>query len=408
MSPPGAGLSNDSRMMHEGFAFSAAAADGRLEQGWMAATSREAAAEQLARKGLLAVRLTAARGDGAQRHAADHAELALVLRMLSDLLGAGLPAARALAAMEGLAPDRWRAALPGVTQSVREGQSLARALADAPLAIPPMVTGILQAGERGGGLAAALGHAAEICEDHAATRAAIRSALAYPTVLGISGSAAVGLLVAVVLPKFAAILGELGQSLPPATRFVLDVATVTRTAAIPGALVVLLAIVIWRVVTSRPDGLRQWHALLLRLPVVGPIRHASATARVCVALSALLESGVPIAPALAHAGAAADDRELSARLASVRQDVEHGERLSGALQKRKAFTDVARQLIQAGESAGTVPSLLRHAARIERDRTVRHTRAAVALVEPVLILTFGAIVAIVAGALLQALYSVRP
>lgn len=395
-------------MSAAGFSYRAARADGRLEKGRLSAASREAAVDQLARQGLMAVELVSSPDDGIGARGFNPAELALVLRMLSDLLGAGLPLARALVALERMAPDRWRPMLPDVRQAVREGRSLARALADAPLSIPPMVIGIVQAGERGGGLAAALGHAADICEEHAATRAAIRNALAYPLILALSGTAAVALLVGVVLPKFAAILADMGQSLPPTTHLVLGAAAVVRSAAIPAAIAAVVIVIGWRSWTARPAGRRSWHAMLLAVPVVGEIRHASATARVCVALSALLQSGVPIAPALAHASAAAADAELSARLAAARTDVEHGACLSRALRDRAAFTETARQLVQAGEEAGTLPSLLRHAARLERDRSTRRTRAAVAIVEPVLILSFGGLVALVAAALLQALYSVRP
>src|SRR5207237_80963 len=70
------------------------------------------------------------------------ADLALGLRILGDLLESGLPVARALHAFQDLAPRGWREALPSVRQSVREGKSLAAALSDAPIDIPPLVIGI--------------------------------------------------------------------------------------------------------------------------------------------------------------------------------------------------------------------------------------------------------------------------
>jgi general secretion pathway protein F len=66
------------------------------------------------------------------------------------------------------------------------------------------------------------------------------------------------------------------------------------------------------------------------------------------------------------------------------------------------------RLVGAGEETGRLAELLEHAARIERERAQDITRAAVRLLEPGLILVFGALVALVAAALLQAVYSVRP
>jgi general secretion pathway protein F len=92
----------------------------------------------------------------------------------------------------------------------------------------------------------------------------------------------------------------------------------------------------------------------------------------------------------------------------ARTDVEHGGRLSDALAARDAATPVVHRLVRAGEESGRLATMLAHAARLERDRAARDVRNAVRLLEPLLIVGFGGLVALVAAALFQALYSVRP
>ena len=73
-------------------------------------------------------------------------QLALGLRILADLFDAGLSITRVLATFDGLAPPEWKPGLPALHAAVREGRSFAHALDDAPIAIPPLVTGMLAAG----------------------------------------------------------------------------------------------------------------------------------------------------------------------------------------------------------------------------------------------------------------------
>jgi general secretion pathway protein F len=344
----------------------------------------------------------------ARRRPLSSSDFALGLRVLANLLEAGLPMSRALAAFSELAPAGWTPGLESLRDQVRQGQSLAEALARSPLEIPQLVVGIVQAGEAGSGVAAAVRSAAELTEHAAATRAMIRGALAYPAILATVGVASVGLLVGVVLPRFALILADLGQSLPSSTRFVLQAAAAARAGVLPALASVGMLFAVWRSWTSSVEGRARWHAVLLRLPGVGTVRRAAATARACSAAAALLRSGVALSDTLRHASAATGDAALAKRLLEAREQVLMGQRIARALEDANALTPAAVRLVRAGEETGRLTELLEHAARIERDRAQDITKAAVRLLEPGLILGFGALVAVVAAALLQAVYSVRP
>ena len=66
------------------------------------------------------------------------------------------------------------------------------------------------------------------------------------------------------------------------------------------------------------------------------------------------------------------------------------------------------RLIRAGEETGRLAPMLAQAAKLEAGRAEQGVRAAVRVVEPALIIVFGGMVALVAAALLQSVYSVRP
>ena len=95
-------------------------------------------------------------------------------------------------------------------------------------------------------------------------------------------------------------------------------------------------------------------------------------------------------------------------LLAAREHVVHGERVSRALHVMGAMTETTVRLVRAGEESGRLAQMLGHAATIEQERAEQRVRGVVRLLEPALILMFGGIVAFVAAALLQAVYSVRP
>jgi general secretion pathway protein F len=189
---------------------------------------------------------------------------------------------------------------------------------------------------------------------------------------------------------------------------VLAAADAVRAGWLPALGVAAVLTAAWRLWTASQPGREQWHALLLDLPLVGRARLAAATGRFASALAALLESGVPIAPALAHAGRAAGDAAVEARVRSARDAVLGGQRLSAALEGEGAVTPTAMRLVRAGEETGRLAAMLTQAGRVESARAAQLVQGAVRVIEPTLIVAFGGLVALVAAALLQAVYSVRP
>lgn len=390
------------------YAYRAARADGAIERGVLSVESHDAATSALMDRGLFPMEVRLERASTNAKRALPPDDLAVGLRVLASLLEANVPLARALGMLDDLVPTSWTSVLGSITESIRSGHSLASALSSAPASFPPMVLGMLQAGEGGSGLATAVRRAADLTESTARTRAAIRSALAYPIILAFAGSASIALLVGVVLPRFGAILSDLGQPLPTTTRIALELANFARVAALPAFALLLVSIFLWRAWTGTADGARRWASMMLAVPAIGAIRRSSATARACAALSALLESGVPFAQALVHGARASGDAEMSARILVARESIIGGQSVATSLGAQQALTPTAVRLARAGEETGRLADMLAHAATLEAEAASRSTKTLVGILEPAMILIFGTIVAFVAASLLQAIYSVRP
>jgi type II secretory pathway component PulF len=388
------------------FKYRAAQPDGTLLNGTMLAADERTAVDALHARGLYPIEVSLARFKSS-RSAPRASDVAPGLRVLANLLAADIPMSRTLATFEELAPKSWAAAAAAIRERVRTGGRLADGLRD-DAGLSPVLAGIIAAGESSGDLAPAVLRSAELAEENASLRSAVRGALVYPAILLVAGACSVGLLVGVVLPRFATILADTGQEPPPLTQLVLHVTAAIQHNAISGAILAILGVVGWRIWTRTANGGVIWNALLLRFPGVGGIRRSAATSRVCTAMAALLDSGVPAAVSLGRAATAAGDAAIESRLATARAGVTRGESLGLALEESSALTIAAVRLVRAGEESGRVSAMFLHAARIEGERARELTRGAVRLVEPSLILVFGALVALIAGALLQAVVFTSP
>jgi type II secretory pathway component PulF len=388
------------------FRYRAARQDGKVLRGTIVATDESSVVDTLHSQGLFPIEVVVSRFAGS--HSAPRAsEIAPGLRVLANLLAADIPMSRTLSTFTELAPASWTAAAAAIKERVRTGGRLADGLRD-DARLPVVLVGIIAAGESSGDLAPAVLRSAEIAEESASLKSAVRGALVYPAILLVAGACSVGLLVSVVLPRFAAILADTGQVPPPLTQFVMRATSVIEYNAIPVALFAVIGLFAWQVWATSPQGSVIWNGILLRVPGVGVVRRSAATSRVCTAMAALLDSGVPAAISLGRAATAAADSAIESRLSAARAGITRGESLGLALEESSALTIAAVRLVRAGEESGRVSAMFLHAARIESERAREMTRSAVRLVEPVLILVFGAIVAVIAGALLQAVYAIHP
>jgi len=389
------------------YAYRAAATDGRMVAGSLSATDVAAAAAMLRVKGLFALELSeqvAATGG----RPASRRQLAIVFRSLAALVGAGVPLEKALAATLPSATGPLVPALERWRQALHEGASLSGAMAEPAGFIPPVVVGMLRAGERGSQLDLALEQVAGHLEQEAELRARVGQALAYPMLVAGAGVISVAVIATLVLPKFALLLSDLGQHLPPTTRLLLDLSDFLRRDGlwllIAGAASVA-ALISW---LRTPLGAAWATAQLLELPLIGPLRLSLATARLGRALGAMLRTGLPILAALDAARDAIGDTTLAARVGRARERVAGGATLTSALEHEAACAPGALPVLAVGEASGQLALMATRAGDLAADEAARRLATLVSLLEPALIVAFGGMVAFVAAALLQAVYALRP
>jgi type II secretory pathway component PulF len=390
------------------FAYRAARADGTVFRGSQTASDAAEVQASLARDGFFPLDIRQQREEPSRSRQLRARHLAVAVRGLATLTAAGVSLDRAIAATAAMAPDPVGRVLIGVHASVQNGQSLSRALAEAGGAVPPMTVGLISAGERAGRLSIALEQAATQLESDADLGSRLRQALAYPIILCVGGAFSLAIIVTTVLPRFAALLSDLGQELPTSTRLLLLLPRILASIW-PFVLIATAAGMIWWRAWSRTEtGGRHWHGFLLKIPGVGTLRHLIGTARISRALGGGLEAGLPLVAALEAAKEAAGDRALSERLGRVRERVIQGEGLASTFRAERLLVPNCLELVDIGEQSGRLAEFTSRAGDLAASEVDRALKTMLALLEPVLVVVFGGVIALVAAAMLQAVYALRP
>jgi len=381
------------------FHFEASNAAGRIEQGLIEADSARAARTSLRARGLVPLAVAAvAVGRGSlsapfRRRRFSESELALATRQLSSLLAAKLPLATALAAtIDGTEHAAVREVLSGVRSEVVAGHRLADALAQFPLDFPEVYRATVAAGEETGDLAQVMERLADYIEERQALRGKIIAAFVYPAVVTVVALAIVVFLMTYVVPQVVEVFRQSRQVLPWPTRALLATSETLRAGGLWIVLGVVVAGVALRRWLARPGPKAAWDALALRLPVFGRMVRAVNTARFAATLAILTAAGVPLLRALDAARATLANTVLAKAVADAISAVREGSTLARALGAAKVFPPILVHLAASGEATGELAPMLERAARNLSREVERRAHLLTTLLDPLLILTMGAVV----------------
>lgn len=392
----------------ERYRYRASDTQGRLVEGVVQASSRGIALEELRRQRLVPVDVAPLGSELAARAPRQRRPQALAAwaRTVATLLEAGMPLDRALAfgATHATHPAV-ASASSGVRADVQNGSALADALRKYPAVFGALVPAMAAAGEESGALDQSMARLADHLDEANDLRVQIRSALIYPAIMAGASAAGITVLLAFVVPRFAAMLQETGGSLPLSTRMLVGTSRVVTGWWWLWVLLAVGSVVAVRAWLGDGANRRRFHAARLRWPVVGSVETAFATTRFTRSLGMLLASGMPVLGALRIARGTVANLALGASLDQASEDVSHGVRIATAL--APVLPPLAAQLLAVGEETGRLSELAGQVADTYDRELERSLRSAVALIEPALIVFFAVLVGFVALAMLQAIYSVN-
>jgi general secretion pathway protein F len=170
------------------------------------------------------------------------------------------------------------------------------------------------------------------------------------------------------------------------------------------ASVALIAVLIQKQL-ERPEVRDRWDRKLLTLPLFGDLVWKLETARFCHTLSTLLENGMPLLGALGLAKEVVSNRKIGAQLTEMTEELKRGKGLAEPLAKNQVLPKMALQMIKVGEESGRLDPMLTKVANIYDQETRAAVQRMLTLLEPVLIIGLGIVVAGIIMSILVAILS---
>jgi type IV pilus assembly protein PilC len=321
-------------------------------------------------------------------------DIILFNQELVALIKAGYPILKSLEVISARAKNIFlREILIKVAEEVKRGKALSEAFLPYEKLFSPVYTASLMAGEKGGNLPGSLGRYIQYAKMVTQTRAKIKSAMTYPTILIVFSFILMGLLVNFVLPQFADFYKSFQADMPQITRIIMSFATATsRRWYVMVAAVAALAFLLARL-RRRQDFRYQMDRVKLRVPFGRTIWLESGVSLFSRTLGLLLEAGISLLSAIGIAIQAVPNAWMVRHLLVVPGHIKNGESLSESLAKAGTFPALALDMVRIGESSANLQGMLGDMADFYDERVRGKIETLVNLVEPVVIIFMGLVVA---------------
>ncbi|MGI0492847.1 type II secretion system F family protein [Alkalinema pantanalense CENA528] len=320
---------------------------------------------------------------------------ALFSRQFAALVNAGVALVRGLGVLsEQCTNPKMKVALMDISSEIQQGTSLSDAMRKHPDCFDGLYVSMIQAGEVGGVLDEVLNRLAKLLEDVARLQNQIKSAMAYPVVVGILATLIFLGMTIFLIPIFAGIFQELGTELPAFTQAMLNISQFLRS---PNVLILVVLVPLvsfaYKQYYNTRVGRETMDRFFLKMPLFGDLIQKTATARFCRTFGALTRSGVPILTCLEIVRDTAGNQVIANAVDEARREIQTGGMISIALQKEQVFPLMAIQMISIGEETGEIDAMLMKVADFYEDEVEQAVKALTSIMEPIMILLLGGMVA---------------
>ena len=321
------------------------------------------------------------------------------------LIKAGLPILGSLVMLaKNQKNAHFAAQLEDVANRVKTGESLSAAF-EAQTGFPVMYTTTLLAGERSGNLQEVLERYVSFQRISLTFRKKLITSLIYPGVLLVLVFALMFFMFAVVIPQFGKLYEQLGSKLPWITTDLLNFGEwLNRNLIWIGLTILVVGGAFYRF-ASTERGKDIIDRVRIGLPVFGKIWLKYQVALFARTLSTLLTGGLSLVPSLETAARSISSRRVSQAVFASISTVREGKSLAESLENTGVFPDLAAEMITVGEQTGALPAMLNSVSEFFEEDVAAAISAALALIEPLILIIMGVVVVIILISLYLPIFS---
>jgi len=403
------------------FSYRARNAQGELVEGVLDCSDRAVAIHQIEQQRCIPIRIEAI---GAQPESPNkkesatappaptqtlkipHSQLLIFTEQLAHLLQAGMTLDEGLSILEKrVKQPRVQQMTRTLHQALVDGRSFSQALRDFPRIFPPLFVNLVAAGEASGALPEILLRLVKHLMQAKDLRDRVQQALIYPAFLAVAGAALITIFITYMVPQLTGFMGQIGGSLPFATRILMDINHVIVSYWWLGVLIVIGISVGFRAFVRTEEGRLTWDRFRLKIPGYGRVIRYRYYAQFSRTLGTLMQNGIPLLRSLDLVSEIAGNRYLELKVTEARRAVIDGATLSTALSSQQIFPDLFTDMMAVGEQTGRFGETMQTIADVYERELDRNVAIISQLIPPVIIVLIALVVGLVVYSILDAVFT---
>ena len=334
------------------------------------------------------------------------ADIAALCWQLSTMVEGGIPITIAL---DTIAEDSEKTSLEPILQTISEkvkkGESFSDGIAEFPKVFNKLSCALVLAGEAGGNLGDALGRLAKYFDSRDKLAKKIKGATAYPIFVMTFIVLIVIFIMAFIVPRFKTIFDSLGGKLPAFTRAFMAFYDILRYNLIYIIGFIFVLIISCILLSKTEKGHRFFSKLALRVPLLGNVFSQAFVATFCRTMSTLLSGGVSVLEVFDVLCGMTSNDVIKSAIVRARDNIVEGSNISVSMSATGFFPNMVVKMIQVGEESGSLPRVLEKTSEHYERKVDTTVTTLTSLLEPIMIVSVGAVVSVVVIALYLPIFS---
>ncbi len=323
-------------------------------------------------------------------------DLQIFTRQFATLINAGIPISDSIRILsEGSINQVLKEALIQIRASIESGRRLSESMIQHHRVFDRLYCNLIQAGEEAGILDTILTRLSSYIEKNEKIKRQVKSALVMPAVITAVAFIVIGGIIFFIIPKFQEFYAGSGKALPALTQMIVNLSKFLRgqwhvfllgvAGSVAGAMYYL----------NTPEGQKQFDEVAINAPVFGDLIQKASVARMSRTLSTLLSSGIGLIEAIEIAARTSGNYVIEKALIACKESVTIGKPFHQPLARQKEIPVMVSQMVAIGEQSGTTDVMLAKIADFYEDEVENSVKTMTALVEPLLMVVLGGIIAVI-------------
>ncbi len=377
------------------FVYKAKDQHGRLITGEVEASSEDAAARLIRKRGYVVISLSSRTGGlffflDFFKNRINFSDIVDFTRQLSTMLNAGLPITDALLILRNQSSGTMQKVIAQILADVEGGESLSNAMSKHTKVFSKTYIALIKSGELGGVLDEVLLRLADNLENQREFRGKVKGALIYPVIIIIGMIAVAFIMMIFVIPRLTALYEDFEAELPLPTKVLIAVSSTMANFWWLLFIIIGIGIYLFIQYKKTTSGARKIDELIFRIPIVGELQRQVILTELTRTLSLMVGAGVSILEGINISADAVKNVVIADALYDSAKKVEKGFPVAYAFAKHPdAFPFLLTQMIAVGEETGKMDEVLSKVSHVFEVESEQKVKALTSAVEPLIMVLLG-------------------